>query len=129
MEYTKYNPDNGCIDWVIVSDESMLTDDDFPNIAGAYDSNYFFIDITNSRPIAKSRPMQSTRQDKKTITPNGEDVVTLSGLPVPCCVMVDENEYKVDDGLFEWGTRRAGEYALRVVAFPFLDWEGAVTAV
>ena len=88
-----------------------------------------YVDISVTPLKIMLRPTQETRQDKTHITPDGEDVVTLSGLPVPCCVMVDENEYEVNDGLFEWGTRRAGEYALRVVAFPFLDWEGAVTAV
>lgn len=129
MDYTKYDPKTGMIAWVISSDENMLTAEDFPHIPGAYDTAGFFVDIAASPPAIKKRPPQSTRQDKETIAADGEEIMTLSALPVPCMVEVDGDRYEVADGLFEWGTRRAGEYALRVTAFPFLDWEGTVTAV
>lgn len=88
-----------------------------------------FVDLAASPPAVKKRPVQNTLQSVKNIAADGVDTMTLSALPAPCRVEVAGEGYEVKDGIFEWGTRRAGEYALRVIAFPFLDWEGTVTAV
>jgi hypothetical protein len=56
------------------------------------------------------------------------DVVVFSDLPLPCIVDVRGMEYTVEDGVFKWGTFLAGVYPVKVTAFPYLDWEGAVTA-
>ena len=128
MYYTKYNPKNGMIEWVINCEENMLTENDRPNISGNYGAGAFYVDVAASPPLAKRRPPQNTRQSRRNIAADGVETITLSALPVPCRVDVDGERYDVEDGIFEWGTRRAGEYSLRVTAFPFLDWEGTVTA-
>lgn len=88
-----------------------------------------FVDLAASPRAVKKRPVQNTRQSVKNIAADGSELMTLSALPVPCRVEVDGEGYEVKDGIFEWGTRLPGVYVFRVVAFPFLDWEGTVTAV
>ena len=70
-----------------------------------------------------------TNQNKTEIKADGTELVKFSKLPKPCKVQVNGEDYQVKDGVFEWGTRLPGVYVVRVVAFPFLDWEGTVTAV
>ena len=129
MEYTKYNAKTGMITWVISADEGMLTENDFPNIPGAYDSSTHFVDVEAAPPTIKERPPMKIRQNKTEIKADGADLVKFSKLPKPCKVQVNGEEYQVEDGVFEWGTRLPDVYVVRVVAFPFLDWEGTVTAV
>ena len=129
MEYTKYDPKTGMIAWVISADEDMLTEEDFPNITGAYDSSTHFVDVEAAPPTIKERPPMKIRQNKTEIKADGADLVKFSKLPKPCKVQVNNEDYQVDDGVFEWGTRLPGVYVVRVVAFPFFDWEGTVTAV
>ena len=128
MEYTKYNAQNGAICWAISCDPDFLGEADRPYIEGAYPSDAFFIDLSGEHPTPKERPKMQVLQDKTRINANGRDFMTLSNLPRPCVVYVGAERYEVPDGVLEWGTRRAGEYPLRVVAFPWLDWEGTVTA-
>ena len=129
MEYTKYDAKTGMITWVISADEEMLTENDFPNIPGAYDASTHFVDIGTDPPEIKERPPMKTKQNKTEIKADGAELVKFSKLPKPCKVQVNNEEYQVEDGVFEWGTRLPGMYVVRVVAFPFLDWEGTVTAV
>lgn len=97
-------------------------------VEGSGNDQEHFVDVRISPPEIKERPMQRTRQDKASIRADGRDFMTLSDLPRPCVVKVGAERYEVPDGILEWGTRRAGEYPLRVVAFPWLDWGGMVTA-
>ena len=129
MEYTKYDAKTGIITWVISADEEMLTENDFPNIPGAYDASTHFVDIATDPPEIKERPSIKTKQNKTEIKADGAELVKFSKLPKPCKVQVNGEEYQVEDGVFEWGTRLPGVYVVRVVAFPFLDWEGTVKAV
>lgn len=129
MEFTKYNAKNGMIACVITCDQDMLTPDDFPNIPGAYNQDAYFVNIKAVPPKAQKRPKMKISQSATRIKADGVEVVKLSKLPKPCAVLVNGFEYEVKDGVFEWGTRLPGVYIVRVVAFPFLDWEGTVTAV
>lgn len=128
MQITEYDPETGKILGVWMMDDETAANWKHPHVIGRYIPMEHFVDITVTPPTPKKRPPQNTRQSKAKIAPDGVEVVTLSGLPVPCRVEVGVDEYEVTDGVFEWGTRRAGTYPLRVVAFPFLDWEGTVTA-
>lgn len=129
MDFTKYDQKTGMITWVISADEEMLTENDFPNIPGAYDASAYFVDIGTDPPEIKERPPMETKQNKTEIKADGAELVKFSKLPKPCKVQVNNEEYQVEDGVFEWGTRLPGVYVVRVVAFPFIDWEGTVTAV
>lgn len=128
MKITEYEPETGGILGIYTMGAEMAKVWPTPHVTGEYSAMEYYVDVAASPPAAKERPPQSTRQDRKNIAADGSEIMTLSGLPVPCRVEVNGESYEVDDGIFEWGTRRAGEYALRVVAFPFLDWEGTVTA-
>lgn len=128
MEYTKYYAQTGAIVSIISCDKELLAPGDRPYIEGRYPPDVFFIDLSGERPTPKERPKMQVLQDKARIASDGRDFVTLSNLPRPCAVHVGAERYEVPDGVLEWGTRRAGEYPLCVVAFPWLDWEGTVTA-
>lgn len=129
MQLTEYDPKIGCLMSTWNIDESITDVLKNPYVEGAYSPLEFYVDVGATPPKVKKRPAQKTRIDKATIAADGQEVVTLSNLPKPCDVEVRWDEYKVEDGTFEWGTRLAGEYTIRVRAFPYADWEGTVTAV
>jgi len=88
-----------------------------------------FIDVSISPPKIRERPKQTTRQDKTHIKADGEDMMTLSGLPIPCNISINGTAFDVKDGLLEMTTLLPGDYVIRAEAFPFVDWEGKVTAL
>ena len=55
--------------------------------------------------------------------------MTLSGLPIPCNISINGTAFDVKDGLLEMTTLLPGDYVIRAEAFPFVDWEGKVTAL
>ena len=55
--------------------------------------------------------------------------MTLSNLPIPCTVRIGDDKYSVTDGVFEFGTLRAGMYSIEVESVPFLPWNGGVRAI
>lgn len=59
------------------------------------------------------------------IASDGMDPFVLSGLPIPCTVVVDEQEFEIDDGEFSFSTPLPGIYQVTVKAFPYLEktWE------
>lgn len=126
---TEYNPNNGGLMGIWSMETEDLDKIGVDNyIHGAYDKNFFFVDIQFDPPEIKERPEMEILQSTALIKADGVEVVEFSGLPTPCVVSVNDSEYEVDDGVFEWGTRLPGVYVFRVVAFPFLDWEGTVEA-
>jgi hypothetical protein len=88
-----------------------------------------YIDLTQSPPAITPRPAMPATQDKLIITADGNDAVTLSGLPEPCTVTIGGAVYDVPDGELEWATLMPTTYRIRVESFPYLNWEGEVTAV
>jgi hypothetical protein len=67
--------------------------------------------ILNGEPT--ERPTQSTTLDARTLT----------GLPIPATLHIDGETYEVDDGTAELDFILPGTYRLRVVAWPYRDWE------
>lgn len=127
---TEYNPQNGFLMGIWTVEEEMLPEIGVHYyIEGGYDKNEFFVDVEAAQPTIKERPPMKIRQNKTEIKADGAELVKFSKLPKPCKVQVNGEDYQVKDGIFEWGTRLPGVYVVRVVAFPFLDWEGTVTAV
>lgn len=54
---------------------------------------------------------------------------TISNLPVPCSVRVNGETIEVPDGTLELAFEVPGTYPFKVVAWPYLDWEGVINAV
>lgn len=52
--------------------------------------------------------------DKQAINADGMDTATLSGLPVPCTVLIDGEEFLVEDGSLEFVAMAPGDYFVSV---------------
>lgn len=66
--------------------------------------------------------------DKSALTANGIDVATLSGLPIPCTVYLDDAPHIVVDGTFEFSANDVGEYKIRVDEVQFIAKEWIINA-
>ncbi len=64
--------------------------------------------------------------DKTTLTPvfNGS---TISGLPIPCKVYIDDDCYIVEDGSAELSATLHGKYRLRIESAPHFVFSGEIT--
>ncbi|MCQ8781734.1 hypothetical protein [Mangrovibrevibacter kandeliae] len=59
---------------------------------------------------------------------DGESTISITGLPAPCTVFVDDTSYDVEDGHFDFAAEDPGEYLITVRAWPFLDTSFSITA-
>lgn len=79
------------------------------------------------------RPPQKTMVDVTTITANGVETATISGLPAPCRVRVsgpwEGDAVEITDGVMSFAAALPGRYTLHVEAFPCLPWEVAIDAL
>lgn len=73
--------------------------------------------------------------DKTEILADGEDFATLTDLPDPCEIIVDDPDPTVETtttqvfgGGFEFAAETPGVYTLEVRRFPFLPWLVEITA-
>lgn len=87
-----------------------------------------FVDVSISPPKIRERQKQTTRQDKKRIKADGEDVCTISALPKPCILDLNGERIEVGDGAFLFSTVFSSVYQIRVEAFPWQDWIGEIMA-
>lgn len=117
MEMSDYDPLNGRIYGTFFGqDEDIIRLQLFPGrelIDGRHSGSTHY--VLNGVPA--ERPSQAT-------TLTGQ---TLSGLPYPCTLWIDGDSYTVDEATVELDLPLAGTYALRVEAFPYLDWKGSIT--
>jgi len=71
--------------------------------------------------------------DKTEIFADTEDAITLTGLPDPCTVTYIgpgfTQDGEVTGGTAVFTTDTPGTHTVKVVAFPYLDWEGTFNAV
>ena len=93
---------------------------------GVVDGGTHYYDLINS---IKVRPEMSISVTSLTISSDGIDSTTISNLPNPCTVYVDEQKYTVTDGLFEFSTDFAGIYSVKIKSFPYTSVEFEVTAI
>lgn len=83
------------------------------------------------------RPALQVTLDKTEIAADGEDVATLTGLPNPCSIIIDDTDpltettvAEVTGGGFEFVTQDPGVYTFEVRGrFPFLPLKFTVTAL
>ena len=128
MQVTEYDPVTGRLlgVWTSGDDVDRFV---FPHVMGRHDTRTEYVDINGNVSKTLPRPAQGTRQDKTHIKADGEDMMTLSGLPIPCNISINGTAFDVKDGLLEMTTLLPGDYVIRAEAFPFADWEGKVTAL
>ena len=129
LTVTLYSPDTGMILGTRTGQKTSIECDELPYIEGVHEAAECYVDTKGLTPTIRPRPKQETQQDKASISADGQDALVLSGLPVPCMVLVGENRYEVEDGELEWSTLMPGTYYIHVEAFPYLDWDAEVTAV
>ena len=132
MQLLGYNPNTGEILGIYClpeeSAEYMQEHDSifFLEAEGRDDTHY--MDIAQTPHKIMLRPSQEITQSTKQIFADGNDALILSNLPMPCRVIIGNNSYTVQDGCLEWSTRVKGTFTIRVIAFPYRDWKGEITA-
>ena len=105
------------------------TDDtDLEIIVGEGADNTHYVDISGDPHTIEAKTTLSADFDVTSIAADGIDVATLSSLPIPCTVYVDENSYIVDDGIFELTAIAAGEYLVWVDEIQYLKKEWTINA-
>lgn len=105
-----------------ITGKTGLEDSAYPILAGLLPAHvvgdyapqdWFVVD-----GVATKRPAQSSQLDG----------LVLRDLPVPCSIEVDGVAHLCSDGVAELEFAHAGTYSIKVVAFPYLDWETEVQA-
>jgi len=76
----------------------------------------------------KDKPPLPAVLSKTTLAADGVDSITVSGLPVPCQVVLDKVQYEVPDGEFEFTVDLPGEYTLSIQVVNYLPFDTTVTA-
>jgi hypothetical protein len=89
--------------------------------------------ITGTPPTVTARPTPACTLDKSTITANGTDTATLSGIPTGASVRVTDSngatDYTVNDGTLEITADEPGTITITVTpAFPYKPLTVTVTA-
>ena len=90
------------------------------------DENLYYFDGANSFII---RPTIDVSLNKTTIASDGLDTSSLTGLPIPCLITIDEQEFTVDDGVFEFATETSGVYKITLTQFPYIPKTIEVEAI
>jgi hypothetical protein len=75
------------------------------------------------------RPINTISIDKTTMTADGVDVATISNLPNPSRVKVNNQIITIEDGLLELTFDLPGTYKVQVDPFPTQFWEVEIVAV
>jgi hypothetical protein len=132
MQYQSYEPQTGRIFRTLLIEPHMVELYEAEGetlFQGEGTGGIDYIDLTQSPPVITPRPAMQVTQNTTAITADGSDAMTLSGLPEPCTVTIGDTVYNVSDGALEWATLMPATYQIRVEAFPYLGWEGEVTAI
>jgi hypothetical protein len=95
----------------------------------------WYIDVTQLPPVETARPAFTGTIDKTSLTSNGTDACTLSGLPNPATITVigpsgqsQQTATTVTTGSFKFTTTASGKYSLYVSAFPMKDYNVTIWA-
>jgi len=75
------------------------------------------------------RPLNPATISALTLLADSIDSITISSLPNPCSVTVDDATYEVTDGSFEFSTTMPGAYSVVVESFPYKPTTFEVTAI
>ena len=75
------------------------------------------------------KPLLSVIVDKPTITADGSDVVTITGIPEGATVRWNDMEMIADGNDIEFMTDIVGEHKLRITLWPYKDAEVTIHAI
>lgn len=75
-----------------------------------------------------ARPAFPVDFDKTEILADDTDVATMSGLPQPCVVKVDGEEYIVSDGVLEISSPMPATYVVEIDHWPYLPYRTEIVA-
>ena len=125
MQYTKIDAKTGKqIEWITLSevaDYEINNSDEFPLIEGTASPTAYYLDGE-----FVERPTFALTVDKSSITADGHDVITISGLPDGACqvmlwgAVVDSWE---QEGDIQLTANLPGNYQLRISQWPYQDQE------
>lgn len=95
-----------------------------------------YVAMIDGEPELADKPILHVQIDKTEILADGEDIATLTGLPNPCTIIVDDDDpltetsiVEVEGGGFTFSTEDPGPYSFEVRGrFPFLPWKTIVVA-
>lgn len=88
--------------------------------------DFHYVDVKTGEVL--ERPVITLREDA-TIKADGKDAVTVTGLPKPIVVKVDDIEYEITDGKIVFATTDAGAYQFVIDQWPYVPWTMRVTAL
>lgn len=74
------------------------------------------------------KPAMPVVIDKTEVTADGVDTATMTGLPDPCTLRVQGENHLVEGGEAEVSFDLSGQYVVKIVAFPYLDFEVTINA-
>lgn len=104
-------------------DTFAIFEGDYPNDIL---SNYWYNIEQGEYLRREDAPFELSGADFKA---DGVDSITLSGLPNPCVVMVDDEEYTITDGQLVLDSEVPAQYHLRINHWPYKDWYRVVEAI
>jgi hypothetical protein len=121
------------INFAIRVDQYGGTDHDSIDAAADPDKNY--VATLSGEPTVVDRPPLGVGLDKTAIAADGEDYATLTGLPDPCTIIIDDPDptvetttHTVAGGGFEFEAATPGVYTIEIRRFPFLPLKVEITA-
>lgn len=79
------------------------------------------------RPLMDTHPIAISKIDNIA----EDEVITITGVPTGADIWVEDDVYNLPTGetVLELTFDTVGQYLIRVVAFPYQDWEREVTVV
>lgn len=99
------------------------------------DPNTQYVQVLSETPTVVARPNLQVSVDKTSIIADGDDYLTLSGLPDPCEIIIDAPDPTVETtitevlgGGFEFEATTPGLYTIEIRRFPFLPFKIEITA-
>lgn len=92
-----------------------------------------YVVIQAGIPTILNKPTLRLRISKTVLIANGEDSVTIRGLPSPCEITFDRGEpeeevVEITGGSFSFTSENPGRYNLYIEVFPFLPYELEIIA-
>lgn len=104
---------------------SMQARDGETVVEGHWPDDEYYFDGDQPKPKKEITPTFS----KKTLAADGTDSITISGIPAPCRVALEETVYDVPDGVFEFTVDQLGVHAIQIRATHYHDFNATVEVV
>lgn len=127
---TIYEIRSGRISRVVTAPESMIqyqAQAGESYVAGSANTLTQYVNTAKRR--VENRPTINGAVSKNPFVADGVDTSCISGLPKPCIVLFEGEQYLTEDGVFEFTTDVPGIFQVIVQAWPYLDKTFTIEAV